>query len=311
MAAAIQAIRTLSSASIFGLALLTWSTAMFAQSLEPRAYANVPTGLNFLLAGAAYSDGGIPADPALPLENGNIEIQSGVLAFSRSFAFRGQSALARVSVPYVDLEGNASFSGEPRSRTTRGLGDAVVRFAWNFSGAPALKLKDYGDYRQDTIVGASLLVQVPTGSYDPTKLLNLGANRWAIKPEIGLSKALGRWIVEGSTSIFLFDDNDDFFGGQFKEQDPMYSMQAHIIRLFDRGLWASLDTTYYAGGRVTVDGDKLDTRQENWRVGATLAIPISKRNSIKIYASSGVYARIDSKFDLIGIGWQYRWGDGL
>jgi hypothetical protein len=46
-------------------------------------------------------------------------------------------------------------------------------------------------------------------------------------------------------------------------------------------------------------------------VGGTLAFPVDVHNSIKLYASSGVSARTDNNYDLIGIAWQYRWGAGL
>jgi len=51
--------------------------------------------------------------------------------------------------------------------------------------------------------------------------------------------------------------------------------------------------------------------QNNSRVGATLALPVNRNNSIKLYASSGASTRTGSDFDLVGIVWQYRWGNGL
>jgi len=54
-----------------------------------------------------------------------------------------------------------------------------------------------------------------------------------------------------------------------------------------------------------------DDQQQNWRLGGTLALPVDVRNSVKLYASSGVSARTGNNYDLIGIAWQYRWGGGL
>ena len=84
-----------------------------------------------------------------------------------------------------------------------------------------------------------------------------------------------------------------------------------MIYGFRSGVWASLDATTFAGGRTTLNGVRGDDRQQNWRVGGTLAFPVDVRHSIKIYASSGVSARTDNNYDLIGIAWQYRWGGGL
>lgn len=62
----------------------------------------------------------------------------------------------------------------------------------------------------------------------------------------------------------------------------------------------------YTGGRTTVNGVEGDTLQENTRLGATLALPLDRYNSVTIYASTGMYSRTDSGFDAVGIAWQYR-----
>lgn len=72
-----------------------------------------------------------------------------------------------------------------------------------------------------------------------------------------------------------------------------------------------LDGTYYAGGRTTVDGVKGDNLQQNTRSGVTVALPVNRYQSVKLYASTGVSTRTGSDFDAIGIAWQYRWGGGL
>jgi hypothetical protein len=55
---------------------------------------------------------------------------------------------------------------------------------------------------------------------------------------------------------------------------------------------------------------KGDNEQENARVGLTVALPIDRRNSVKLNASTGIYTRTGSEFSLVGIAWQYRWGAG-
>ena len=53
--------------SIFKVLLLFLSLiqTIFAQSLEPRLYSNIPTDSNFLLVGYAYSNGALPSNSAL------------------------------------------------------------------------------------------------------------------------------------------------------------------------------------------------------------------------------------------------------
>jgi hypothetical protein len=107
----------------------------------------------------------------------------------------------------------------------------------------------------------------------------------------------------------VYTDNDDYFGGQHREQDPVYSAQGHAIYNLKPGLWVALDGTYYTGGETTVNGVEEDTLQRNWRFGFTTALPLDRRNSIKLYYSDGVYTRIGEDFSLAGIAWQYHWGD--
>jgi hypothetical protein len=109
----------------------------------------------------------------------------------------------------------------------------------------------------------------------------------------------------------LYGDNDEFFGDSVREQDPLYAFQAHGIRFFQGGIWLALDLTYYTGARTTVDGVIGNDLQSNWRSGATIAFPLNRRNSLKLYGSSGVTARTGNKYDLYGVGWQYRWGGGV
>jgi hypothetical protein len=192
-----------------------------------------------------------------------------------------------------------------------GLSDPKFRLSVNFFGAPALSLKEFASFQQDLIIGASLQVSAPVGQYDETRLINLGTNRWSFKPEVGASKALGRWTLEGTAAVTLYTDNDDFYQGHTRSQDPLYSLQGHVIYGFRSGIWGSLDGTYFSGGRTTIDDVLNNDLQQNWRVGATLAFPMDARNSIKLYGSSGVSARTGNDFDLFGIAWQFRWGGGL
>ena len=70
--------------------------------------------------------------------------------------------------------------------------------------------------------------------------------------------------------------------------------------------------TYDRGGRTIVDGTRRDNAQNNLRLGTTLALPVNKNNSIKFYASDDVRTSKGTiDFYLVGVVWQYRWGNGL
>ena len=282
-----------------------------AQQLEPRAYSNLPVGLNFLLAGCAYSQGDVLLDPSLPVANASAKVNSLVLGYLRSLDFRGNSGSIALVLPYAGVSASGDLEGQTSSVTRSGLADPLLRLAVNLYGAPALSAEQFRAYRQDIIAGASLAVTAPAGQYDETKLVNVGTNRWSFKPEVGASQALGPWILEGSFGVTYFTDNDDFFGGHRRKQSPLYAAQAHLIYSFNPGLWAALDATYYAGGRTSVDGALNNDLQQNWRWGATLSKSVDPRNSVKLYFSSGATARTGTNFQTVGIGWQHLWGAGV
>ncbi len=290
--------------------LCTASTAL-GQDIEPRAFSNAPIGVNFLIAGCAYTRGALAFDSALPITDAKLETSSTVLAYARVLDFWGRSGKLDVILPYTWLSGTASSAGESLERVVAGIADPRLRLSVNLFGAPALSLKEFRRWEQDLIVGASLQISVPLGQYDDSRLVNIGTNRWFVKPELGLSKALGPLTLELSAAATLFTDNTHFYGGRRRSQDPIYSTQGHLIYGFRSGIWASVDAAYFWGGSTAIDGVPKDDRQENWRVGGTLAFPIDARNSVKLYTSSGVSARTDNNFDLLGIAWQYRWGAGL
>jgi hypothetical protein len=214
-------------------------------------------------------------------------------------------------VPYTWLSGTADYQGEPVQRTVDGFANPALKLSINLYGAPALTLKEFAGWEQDLIVGASLRVTPPWGQYDASRIVNIGTNRWSFKPEVGFSKGVGPWTLEAQAAATFFTDNEDFYGGNKRAQDPLYSLQGHVVYGFSSGIWTSVDATYFAGGRSTVNGELNSDLQQNWRVGASLALPVDRWNSIKFYASSGLWARTGNNYDLIGVAWQYRWGGGL
>lgn len=293
------------------IAFLFVATQTYAGEIEPRAYVNTPVGVNFLLAGYAYSSGGLSTVGSAPIKDAQLKTNTGVLAYVRTLDVWGRSGKVDVILPYSQLSGSAILAGQPQERKISGLKDPLFRFSVNFYGSPALSLQEFAKFQQDLIIGASVQVSAPLGQYDPDKLVNLGNNRWFVTPDIGISKAWGPLAVELSTGVTFFSNNGDYFGGKTLEQDPVSSTEIHITYNIGRGVWAALSGTYDYGGRTTVDGIKSDDLESNSRVGATLALPVNRNNSIKFYASTSIHTRVGSDFDLAGIVWQCRWGGGL
>jgi hypothetical protein len=296
---------------IHAILLLLPVTRADAGEIEPRAYVNTPVGVNFLLAGYVYSDGELSTPGASPIKDAQVTMHTGILGYARSLDIFGKSGKVDIIAPYSDLSGTALVSGQPAERNVSGFLDPRARFSVNLHGAPALSLEEFAGYRQDLLIGASVQISAPLGQYDHDRLVNLGNNRWFIKPDIGISKAWGDFTLELSTGVTFYTDNDDFFGGKKQEQDPLYTGQFHATYNFGRGIWGAVSGTFDHGGRTTVNGVRSDDLQNNARNGITLALPINRNNSLKLYASTAVHTTVGNDFDLYGIIWQHRWGGGL
>ncbi len=287
--------------------LLAWwfAPGAFAQELEPRSFTNVPIDETFLALVVGRSEGDLSPTPSSPLQDAELRIDVGAIGVSRTFAFAGDSAKADVVVGRTCYEGSAIFRGEfVEGRRCEYL-DPSFKFTWNFYGAPATPIEDIRGLEPGLVIGASLALTAPWGTYDSSHLINAGANRWRVKPKLGMSKRTGRWFWELAAGVSWFEDNDDFFNGIYVEQDPLYSVSAHVIYTFDRG-WLSLDVNYFSGGQSTKDGVVQDDKQDNSRFGLTWSRPVNAHNVFKIFANTGVITRVGNDFDSFGLGWVYR-----
>jgi hypothetical protein len=199
-----------------------WIPALFAalacrqaaaQDLEPRAYSNSPTGLTFAIGGYAYSKGSVNTDPALPVDNVSVESHTAIFALATTLNVFGNSGKIDMIVPYSSLATEGLVLGMRRQRLVSDFGDPLFRFSVNFYGAPALTREEFAGYQQDLIIGASLRVGAPLGHYDEDKLVNIGANRWSFRPELGISKAIGRFTIELAPGMTFYTDNGDYLSG--------------------------------------------------------------------------------------------------
>ena len=180
-----------------------------ATDVEPRLYSNIPTGINFLAITYGHSSGEVTFDGSLPVEDVDGKIDGVVLSYLRGLAIAGKSALLTVSVPFVNLDLEGLLLDQPASRSVKGFGDPQVRLSVNFFGAPALTPKEFRAYQQKTIAGASISVGMPFGQYDGDKLVNIGANRWNVIGQMGLSHKINRWTIESAVGVSWVSDNDD------------------------------------------------------------------------------------------------------
>lgn len=285
------------------------ATTSTAQELVPRAYWPAPKGTNLLVAGYQYSTGDVVTDATLPLEGLDANVNFLQLTYQRTVSILGRTSNLQVNLPYTQLSADGFVEGEYRRRDISAFADARFLLSINLLGAPTMDNDAFRELLEKprTIVGASILVQPPTGSYGTDYVINAGSNRWATKLSIGTIWPMSPgWLFEVNAGAWLFGDNDEFIG-MTRQQDPIFSGEIHLVRVVRSGFWAALDLNYYAGGQTTVDDELRADRQQNSRVGITLFFPFERRHAIRVAASTSLKTTIGGDFDSFSVNYGYAW----
>ena len=96
--------------------LATSATHVIATEIEPRSFVNTPVGVNFLLLGYGYSDGGLATPASSPIKDAELTMHTGALAYACSLDLWGKSGKIDVILPYSELSGHAVVAGEKYER---------------------------------------------------------------------------------------------------------------------------------------------------------------------------------------------------
>jgi len=286
-----------------------------AQDLAPRAYIITPIHSNAVVVTYSYFDGDLIFDNSVPITGATAKVSVPIFSVFHSFNLAGRTANFTASLPY----GVGNVRGTVMDADTKayrsGLFGTTFRFSVNLMGGAAMDLEDFRKWRQKTIIGASLRLVPPTGQYDPTKLINYGSNRWAFKPEVGVSQRWGHWVLDGYAAVWFFTANHEFFshnqyspGTNVQKQESIGAFEGHLSYDVKPRLWASFDGNFWVGGRTTLNGvESPGSLQRNSRIGGTVSLPVSKHQSLKFSYSRGAYIRYGGNFNNISVGWQYSW----
>lgn len=298
--------RFLAACLLAGWLLFGCATSVHAQELSPRAYWPSPVGTRVLVTGYAYQSGDVLLDPTVPIYGVESRINSAILSYVQSLDLWGRNSNIILEVPY-NWGSTQGILGEQLARADfSGFGDLAATLSVNLIGAPAMTQDDFQAFRAQPspILGASLKLVLPTGYYKPDQFINVGGNRWATRLQLGAILPLRpRWLLELDAGAWLFGDDSDYIGG-IREQEPIYSLEAHLVHRFRPGLWASLDANWFKGGEQTIDGEQQEDLQRNMRIGGTLVLPFLKRHAIKLGYSTSARTLIGSDSEQVFVTYQ-------
>ncbi len=284
---------------------------LWAQDLSPRAYVITALHSNAVTLTYSFYDGGLSFNGAIPVTGATGTYSVPIFTYYHSFGLFGHSANVNASVPYAVGTFQGDLIGKEKQLYRSGLLDSTIRVSVNLKGGPAMSPQQYAKWKQKTLLGVSLKVLVPTGQYDPTKLVNWGANRWAFKPEFGYSERWGHWVLDGYAGVWFYTTNPQYFSlpaPKPQSEQPIGSFEGHLSYDVKPRLWFSLDGNFWFGGVTSLSGiSNPDTRQTSSRIGVTASFPLTKHQSIKCSYSDGTYIRFGGDYQDVSVAWQYSW----
>lgn len=291
-----------------GISWLTFAVAPAAgaQELDARHFSPAPIGTTFVIGGIGSSEGAVVFDPSLDIENVHADLDVVTTGFGRVFAWGERQARVLAVFPYAEGTIAGDVGASRQAAPLEGFTDPRFKLVVGLRGAPALTAEEFASAPRGTILSAGVTVVPPWGDYEPTRLVNLGYNRWALKPEIGVLRPFGPWTVEGTFGAWMFSRNAEGFPGDaHKRQEPVLAAQAHVSYTWPGRAWLALDATRFGGGDTRVNGVPNPDYQENSRLGVTLSIPFRAHDSLKITYSEGATTRRGNDFDSVMLTWQH------
>jgi len=227
--------------------------------------------------------------------------------FDRTLTLAALETVGRIS-------GEATVAGKSYNQSANGFGDPMLEVGYNLIGPKAImNIPDMLRYEPGFSLDMIVDVVFPIGEYQNNQALNLGMNRWYGRVGAPIIYQIGPWVPGRRTtfevfpSVWFFADNNDYVG-ETLSTDPKFQLEAHLTRDFTETLWGSLDTTYLAGGKSSLNGVAGDSLN-SLAAGFTLGYQINDNLSV----TAGYMATVndskssDLKLDVFRISITYGW----
>jgi hypothetical protein len=302
------------AATVFALTILS---PMFALSqIPPRFYWKSLAGANAVpVIYQSLNGNANPIDPAYVVSaDADIDANVAIVGYAKMLPLFDRTVTLAFLEPVGRISGETTVAGLTYDQDATGFGDPMMEVGINLIGPKAMKsIPDLLRYRPKLSLDLIVDVAFPIGEYDSDQALNLGQNRWYGRVGAPIVWQIGPWVpgrrttLEALPSVWLFSDNNDYVGHRLAT-DPMFQLEAHLTRDFTDHFWGSVDTTWMAGGKSSVNGVNGDSLN-NLGVGFTLGYQINDNISLTV----GYMATVndngpgDLRMDGFRISFTYGW----
>ncbi|AOS98666.1 hypothetical protein AUP74_03300 [Microbulbifer aggregans] len=252
---------------------------------EPRRWSHLPIDENYLTLALVKTNADIYFNPTLLLEDVEQHLDTQAAQYVRTFEWMNKSYRFELLQAHQSAKWAGLLDGIAATTAREGASDTFVRVAMNLYGAPPLRGEAFREYRAsettETIVGVALNARLPTGHYQKDRLLNLGQNRFVLRPQLGVVHSRRQWSVELTGEIALHGENDEFVRSNTLKQRPLYILHSHLIYAFSAGQWVSISLGFDYGGENQLNGIAQDDKQQNVGWKLSYAHPLTPTLGLK------------------------------
>ncbi len=199
-------------------------------------------------------------------------------------------------IPFGEAHLDGAAVGD-KQFSDSGFADPVLLTTFWFVNAPEKKLW----------VGFTPYLTLPLGTYDRNKALNLGGNRWVVRPEIGIVKGIGdRAYLDLIFNGEFYTDNDNFGPEGVKlEQDPVIGFETHASYDITKQWFVSLDYYYNNGGETKIAGVSQNDKQSNHGIGISFFWGIGDHNQLLLQYRDDFSVKSGPGTNTFGVRWAY------
>jgi|TARA_B110000902_G_scaffold266733_1_gene355825 hypothetical protein len=297
---------------LFGTVSIVLSLTCEALEPEPQKWSHLPMDKNFGGIAVVHTEADILSDPTLALEDVDMTLDTWAAKYIRTFELFEKSSRIDITQAYQKARWSGLLDGAIASTSREGLADTFVRVAINLYGAPPLRGKKFGAYRSvvdvETTIGIALNMRLPTGHYLDDKILNIGQNRYVLRPQLGVMHTRGKWSTELTGEIAFHTENDDFFNSKKLKQKPLYILHGHLIYTFKPGQWVSASAGYDYGGENEINNVSQNDRLQNVGWKLSYSHPINRAIGVSFfYLGTRTHESVGLDSDSLAVSTSFVW----
>lgn len=272
------------------IALAGGTPAIAGPGDGPRSFPLLPKDIKLLTVYALSQSGNQLLDPGQTIPDAEIDAKIGIIQYTRSFSVNGRIAAAFVALPYASVQGGVPLGSGTVSTADTGFGSLILGGVLGIIGSPALSGRDFARHKPGFQLGVVGKLMLPTGTYDPDRIISIGSNRLVAQLVVPMTFSFGESMVDPNLttieilpSITVFGDNTKPSGGAtVTGQKPLFSLEAHVTRNLGGKTWVSFGGIYNWGGETSTNGAWNNDPRESLGLGASVNFPLNASTSVKV-----------------------------